>query len=114
MSWLISKEELNSLQKHWNFLKEKLTTYASNDETLTVSVKLVDTAILSINNNDSINDVSVETATVSNQDFIDIMNEIDTETAINDIKLDEKDDIDDSFARHEGTSRMKVITTPVC
>ena len=64
-------------------MKEKLDKFGSNDELTKASIEAIDNALFS-NNTDVENNIN----TISNDDLVEIMNEIDNETKI-DILVDD-------------------------
>ena len=103
MSVILSEGEVLEAQKHWKVLENKFETSLPNDEEVKKCIGVINATIF----RNGTTDIAVDT--VTNEDFINIMNEIDSE-----IKSNEKEsDDNDSLNRHKDTQRMTFITAPV-
>ena len=111
MSEISPNDRLKMVEKQWLLLQDKLNQLLPQNEEVKKLMNELNNAILS----KEINGTETDVINVSNNDFMEIMNEIDKELEIknNDIKIDD-DDNNSSLSRHKDSSRMTFITTPVC
>ena len=103
MSTTLLVEDFVQVKWHWNRLKEKWSVFGRRDSSVDESIGVIDELILgtSASSSSVINDSNVST-----QEFVSIMNEIDSETKENEEK-------DKKYHTHKDYKRMHFISAPV-
>ena len=109
MSLILSNDRLNRAEKYWKVLQQKLKPLFVNDTELKECIDVVNETIFRTDGTD-VDDGDIAVNAVSNEDFVSIMNEIDSEMKSN----EQKSGDNEAFERHKDTKRMTFITAPVC
>ena len=107
----------NTLKKHWNLVKRKVEHLSEEDKELEISIKAINNIIFGendINNDKNTKDVDVNTVlNVSNDDFVSIMNEIDSETKINQDNTNDNTNQYAEILNDYDEQTIQFISTPV-